>query len=582
MSRACLRPRIALEAKGKAFKVSTLFGNIMVDVVRTSAVVDAIAHRLRAVPPLRYALVGSLFTAGYLGLEWLTRVHELEALGITLWNPVKALSLGLLLIKGLAYAPVLFLAALLADLLIYGAAKSTASMVTTSAVVALGYAALAASLTRGFGFALHRADLRNVVTLLVSVPVGAFAIACLYCGFLVLFGDLRGRLYWEAVPHLWVGDTVGIVIVLPLAMAAPRALQLLRETRPALLALDAVLFLAGVMVALWLIFGFERANEFHFFYLLFLPISWIAMRIGFAGAALGLCLIHLLLVAFISWGNYPATTFMAYQLLVLALAVTGLLLGAVVDERRRSDELLRGQHAEVARMARHATAGAMGVTLAHQISQPLSNVAMYLHVGRQLLATKPAATQPIADALDKAAGQLRVAKDVLERLRDFVSRGTLRPAPIDVGALTRKVVALAEDDARAHGVSVRLEAHAVPQVTADPLQLEQALINLVNNAIDAAGEARDAPGAVTVRLGSSPERVWIKIEDNGPGIPGDIAAHIFEPFVTTKPAGMGLGLALSRELIGAHGGAIAWERIGRGGTRFIVELPADPEHGHAA
>ncbi len=552
----------------------------MTDVLRTTA-----GEMWRGHPVRRCAvtsLIGGLFIAGYLGLEWLTRVHELEALGITLWNPVKALSLALLLVRGPAYAPVLFLAALLADLLIYGASKTPASIVATGAVVALGYAALAASLTRGFGFTLRCADLRNVVALLVTVPAGTFAIACLYCAFLVLFGDLPASQYSEAVPHLWVGDTVGIVIVLPIAMAASGSLQHLLETRPTLLLFDAAMFLAGVMVALWLIFGFERANEFHFFYLLFLPISWIAMRTGFAGAAIGLCLTHLMLVTFISWGGYPATTFMAYQLLVLALAVTGLLLGAVVDERRRSDELLRGQHAEVARMARHATAGAMGVTLAHQISQPLSNVAMYLHVGRQLLATKPAEVQPIADALDKATGQLRLAKDILERLRDFVSRGTLRPAPTEIGALTRKVVALAEDDARAHGVSVRLEAVPVPLVTVDSLQLEQTLINLINNAIDAAAEASPGPGTVTVRLGSSGQSVWIRIEDNGPGVSDDVAAHIVEPSVTTKPGGMGLGLALSRELIGAHGGTIDWELIEQGGARFIVELPADPEPGHAA
>lgn len=554
----------------------------MVDVLHTPAVKHLRSHWPRPFPWQRYMLVGALFMAGYLGLEWLTRVHELEALGITLWNPVKALSLGLLLVGGLAYTPVLFLAALLAELLVYGTAKTTASMVATSAVVAVGYAALAAALTRGFDFALRRTNLRDVVVLLLTVPTGALAIACLYCFLLVLFGDLSRTQYWEAVTHLWVGDTVGIVIVLPLAMAASGALNRLLETQPTLLLFDIAVFVIGVLVALWLIFGFERANEFHFFYLLFLPISWIAMRAGFAGAAVGLCLTHLMLVALIGWGDYPATTFMAYQLLVLALAVTGLLMGAVVDERRRSDELLRGQHAEVARMARHATAGAMGVTLAHQISQPLSNVAMYLHVGRQLLSARPAEVQPIADALDKASGQLRLAKDVLDRLRDFVSRGTLRPSPTDVGGLLRKVVALAEDDARAHGVSVRLEAVPVPLVTVDALQLEQTLINLINNAVDAAADADLGPGSVTVRLGKSAAHVCIRIEDNGRGISDDVAAHIFEPFVTTKPDGMGLGLALSRELISASGGTIRWERIEAGGTRFTVELPVGPEHDHVA
>ena len=334
---------------------------------------------------------------------------------------------------------------------------------------------------------------------------------------------------------------------------------------------------------MWLIFSFERANEYHFFYLLFLPVSWIAMRTGFVGAAAGVCVVHLLLLAFISWGGYPASTFMGYQLLVLALAFNGLLLGAVVDERRRSDELLREQHAEVVRMTRHATAGAMGVSLAHQISQPLSNVAMYLHVGRQLLADKPAEPAPIAESLEKATGQLRQAKDILERLRDFVSRGTLRPAPTDLGALTRKVVALAEDDARAHGVSVRLEAASVPPVTVDALQLEQTLINVINNAIDAAAEAGRLPGCVTVRVAALDKGVRIEIEDNGPGVSDVVAKHLFEPFVTTKPSGMGLGLALSRELIGAHGGTIDWERIRPdGGARFTIELPLSPEVGHGA
>ena len=529
----------------------------------------------------RYAVIGGAFIAAYLGLEWLTRVHELEALGITLWNPAKALGLGLLLIKGIAYAPVLFLAALLVDFFIYGAAKGVLSTIATSAVVALGYAGVAAVLTRGRRFGMNRTDPLNVIGLLVTVCAGTFVIASVYCGLLVLFGDLPARQYWEAVPHLWVGDTVGIIIILPVVMAVYGSRRRLFGDRLAVLVVDAGIFLAGVLIALWLIFSVEGANDYHFFYLLFLPVSWVAMRAGFAGTAVGVCLVHLLLLASISWGGYPASTFMAYQLLVLALAFNGLLLGAVVDERRRSDELLRERHAEVARMTRHATAGAMGVSLAHQISQPLSNVAMYLHVGRQLLAVRPDEPALAADSLDKATGQLRQAKEILERLRDFVSRGTLRPAPTDIAALTRKVVALAADDARAHGVSVRLEASSVSPVTVDALQLEQTLINVINNGIDAAAESREASGCVTVRVMAMGGGARIEIEDNGPGVSDVVAANLFEPFVTTKQRGMGLGLALSRELIGAHGGTIDWRRVGPdGGARFTIELPSRPEDVH--
>src|ERR1700752_4551359 len=131
----------------------------MTDVIRTSSTGTGIARRrvgwARTVAPRHYALVSALFIAAYLGLEWLTRVHELGALGITLWNPVKALSFGLLLLKGFAYAPLLFVGALLADLIVYGAAKSVPSTVATSTVVALGYSALAAGLIRGLGFALR-------------------------------------------------------------------------------------------------------------------------------------------------------------------------------------------------------------------------------------------------------------------------------------------------------------------------------------------------------------------------------------------------------------------------------------------
>lgn len=534
------------------------------------------AGRPHELAPGRYALISGLFTLAYLALEWLTRVHELEGLGITLWNPVKALSLGLLLVEGVAYAPVLFLAALLADLFIYGAAKGVPSIVATSTVVALGYAGLAVTMTRGLGFTMGRGDLRSVIGLLVVVPAGTFVIASAYCGFLVLFDDLPLRQYGKAVTHLWVGDTVGIVIVLPIAMAVLGSMQRPRDVRPRLQWLDALVVLAGIAIALWLIFSVEGADEYQFFYLLFLPVSWIAMRAGFAGAAASVCLVHLLILACISWQGYPASTSMGYQLLVLALALNGLLLGAVVDERRRSDELLREQHAEVARMTRHATAGAMGASLAHQISQPLSNVAMYLHVGRQLLANKP--DGPAEDALEKAAVQLRQAKEILERLRDFVSRGTLRPAPTDLAALARKVVALAEDDARVHGVTVRLDASASTPATVDGLHFEQALINVVDNAIDAASEARGAIRHVTVRVATMGTGARIEVEDNGPGISEVVAKQVFEPFVTTKQGGMGLGLALSRELVSAHGGTIRWELVEpQGGTRFIIELPADAE-----
>lgn len=520
-------------------------------------------------------MIACLFTSGYLALEWGSRVHELGALGITLWNPVKALTLGLLLVEGVAYAALLFVASVLADVLVYGAAKTAYASIASSAAAALGYAGLTVGLQK-LGFSISRPDLRNVIVLLVVVPAGTFAIAVAYCTCLALTGDLPKDAYWEAIERLWVGDTVGIVILLPVAMAIGAGIRK-RLSLPVLL-VEVAVFVAGTFMALRLIFHSE--NAFVFFYLLFLPVIWIAMREGFRGAAVALCSMHLMLLGFISFGDYPATTFMAFQLVVLTLASTGLLLGSVVDERRRSDERLREQHAEVTRMARHATAGAMGLALAHQISQPLSTVGSYIHVGRHLLSAKPAEPKPAIEMLDRAASELGVARNILERLRDFVSRGTVRQASVDAVALVRKVIALATDDARAHGVVVHLDAAppALP-IFADALQLEQALINIINNAIEAVAEERETAtdGVVVVRLVRAPSGTQIEIEDNGPGVANDITEYLFEPFVTTKPRGMGLGLALSRELIAAQGGTIRWQAAAPRGARFIVTIPTRPE-----
>jgi C4-dicarboxylate-specific signal transduction histidine kinase len=128
---------------------------------------------------------------------------------------------------------------------------------------------------------------------------------------------------------------------------------------------------------------------------------------------------------------------------------------------------------------------------------------------------------------------------------------------------------------------VRLDAAAASPVIVDALQLEQTLINVINNGIDAAAEAVGASGCVTVRVAAIERGVRIEVEDNGPGVSDIVAANLFEPFVTTKQRGMGLGLALSRELVGAHGGTIDWERANRqGGARFIIEIPSGTEDVH--
>jgi two-component system sensor kinase FixL len=299
------------------------------------------------------------------------------------------------------------------------------------------------------------------------------------------------------------------------------------------------------------------------------------MREGYAGVALALVTIQLTLAVLTAFVGYNTTDFAILQLLMLVLSITGLLLGAVTTERKDAALRLRDQKREMARMVSNARAGAMGMALAHEVSQPLSTVATYLHAARRLLQAS-VASEPVMDALIKAEAEARRAREVLERIRDFVSSGNLDLQVLDLSALAEKIAALCREEATARGIEIEVESiRPIPPVKADRVQIEQVLSNLVTNAIDAASERSDARGHVIIRLAAHGEAVVIQVEDNGPGVAPELADSIFEPYQTTKPRGMGLGLPLSLRIVQRHAGRLWWEPNRPAGARFVVALPID-------
>jgi signal transduction histidine kinase len=396
-------------------------------------------------------------------------------------------------------------------------------------------------------------------------------------------GHVPAGMFWSAAQHFWIGDTVGTVIVVPVIMAGFAAAARRPVIRlDAAMVLDVAVFGLGLAGAFWLIFSPRKANELQFFYLLFLPVIWIAIRAGFVGAAAGIFLLHVVFFVITTLEGYQATDFMAFQMLMLALSAAGLLLGAMVSERRETEARIREQQAELSRMSRYMTAGVTGFSLAHQISQPLSSVGNYLHAARRLLGTGRYDPDAVASALDKAEAETRRAREVLERVRDFLSRGRVEPAPVDLIAMAAKIAALARADAAARGVQIRVDDLGPPTVMADPVQIEQVLLNLVANGVDAAAERGDAKGVVTIRIDRRERAAGIGVEDNGPGVAPEIAGRLLEPFETTKPRGMGLGLALSQQIVEAHLGRLVWVGLEPQGTKFMFELRVDGPERHAA
>jgi two-component system, LuxR family, sensor kinase FixL len=248
-----------------------------------------------------------------------------------------------------------------------------------------------------------------------------------------------------------------------------------------------------------------------------------------------------------------------------------------LTERQQTEARLQELQAELVHVSRLTAMGEMASALAHELNQPLSAIANYMKGSQRLLeaSTDQRALQ-VHDAMDKAADQAMRAGQIIRRLRDFVARGESERRVEDVKKLIEEASALALVGAKDRDVRVSFAlAPRADFVLADRVQIQQVLLNLIRNAIEAMEgcERRDLVIATAALPGNMIE---ISVADTGVGIAPDIAAQLFQPFVTSKPQGMGVGLSISRTIVEAHGGTIRPHPNPEGGTVFSLTLPAVP------
>ena len=245
--------------------------------------------------------------------------------------------------------------------------------------------------------------------------------------------------------------------------------------------------------------------------------------------------------------------------------------GRDVTDRRLAEDRVR-QHVEtLAHLARVVATDGMASAIAHEVNQPLTAVIAYTQACIRLLRSGEAGTTEALEWMERVAAQAELAADVVQGMRSFVRRGEAQRERVHADRLVRDVAELMRP--RLQEAGVRLTADVppdLPPVLGDPVQLQQVLLNIVANAVD----ALRAGGSIHVHGAPGDDGLLrLCIDDDGPGFGPGTQARLFEPFFTTRPEGMGIGLAITRAIVEAHGGTIGAQRRSPAGARFVVALP---------
>ena len=253
-------------------------------------------------------------------------------------------------------------------------------------------------------------------------------------------------------------------------------------------------------------------------------------------------------------------------------------MGSVLDitERKRARELVRQQQDKLAATARLVTVGEMASTMAHELNQPLSAIASYTTGCLNLLGSGAAADGELTEALEKTAQQAQRAGRIIRRVHDFVRKREPTRAPLRVNAVVEEAVGFADAEARRRRVRIELALGAEdPELQGDPVLLQQVVLNLLRNAMDAMAATPPDGREIRVATGAGPDGVTVSIADRGVGIPPEVREHLFQPFFTTKREGMGMGLNICRSILELHRGRVWADPNPGGGTVFSFSIPVD-------
>lgn len=544
---------------------------------RTSSDDLATSSRIQMPPPmLTLALL-----AAYVGLEWLSFLHEYNDLPVTPWNPGLGVMFAMIILRGRQIGLVLLGGVFVAQVLVVRSELPWGVLLAMSAAIAVSYTAVASMAGRWLHLGPQLLRTRDILILVAAGLAGALAEAAqLWLLLLATRHFSLGDIGSTSIP-LIVGDVIGIAVVTPLVLRIVARLGR-RPILPKGAFAELLLLLVAISVTLLVVVRPPGPLGQSLFYLLFVPVVITAVRHGIDGACAALAISQLGLVAVLHWHGFDLSRFTEYQVLMLVLTLTGLIVGGLVSERQaahvEAEEARLRLHeleAQAARTARLNMASGMAAALAHEINQPMTAARALARSVQELMRAPDQDIGRIERNLNSMIEQVDHAASVIKRMREFLRRGEPHISTLDVKVELAEAAALMEPMVKSRKIILKIDVPSgLPAVHADRVQLGQVVINLVKNSIDAIPVEAEGRVDVSARTTEGGKWVEIAVRDNGPGIASDQIEAVFEPLNTTRPDGIGLGLSICKTIVQAHGGRIWLSSWAPGETEFRFSLPA--------